>query len=220
MITAVNAVVDWLDERFQIRQLVRDELTEKVVPKGFHWLRCFGGISLVIFIIMTLSGMFLMLYYIPETDKAFQSIVNIDNSVSFGWLVRRIHAVGSNLMIITVVIHMLRVFYQGAFKKPRELHWVSGVFLLLLTLALCFSGYVLVWSQMSFWATTVVTNSVRVTPFIGDGLLLLIRGSNLVTQATLSRFFALHVVIIPVVLVLFMLFHFWMIRRTGISQPL
>jgi ubiquinol-cytochrome c reductase cytochrome b subunit len=143
----------------------------------------------------------------------------MENQVAFGWLWRRLHAVGANLMVFTVIIHMLKVFYTGAYHKPREMHWLTGFFLFLMTLAMAFSGYVLPWSQMSFWAATVVTDAMTVIPFVGDWTVQFIRGGELITGVTLGRFFALHMAV-PVVMLIFMGMHFMMIRKTGIAEPL
>jgi len=218
-----NFCLDWLDERLGVRQIIKDEITEKVVPRHRKWhdyFGCFGGLSFVFFIIQVLSGIFLLIYYVPHPDYAYQSIQNIDNRIAFGWLVRRVHAVGANFMILLVMIHMLRVLFTGAYKKPRELHWVSGVCLLFLTLAMGFSGYLLPWTQLSYWAATVGTNIPGSIPFIGPFLVKLVRGGDVVDAKTLGRFFAMHVCVLPALIAGFMGLHFLMIRKTGISEPL
>ncbi|MBI2875778.1 MAG: cytochrome b N-terminal domain-containing protein [Candidatus Tectomicrobia bacterium] len=215
-------MIDWIDERTEIRELIREEVTEKRAPRLRGWtgyLGCFGGVSLVFYLMMVMSGLFLLIYYIPSPQEAFASIEHIENQVKFGWLFRRIHAVGANFMIFLVILHMMKVLVTGAYKPPRELHWISGFTLLMMTLILGISGYLLPWTQLSFWAVTVLTSSLAVIPLVGDDLVLLVRGGPLVTGATLGRFFALHLAT-AAVMVLFLAFHFWMIRKTGAQAPL
>lgn len=168
---------------------------------------------------MVFSGLFLLIYYIPSPKEAFESIEILENQVKFGWLFRRVHAVGANVMILLVILHMMKVLVTGAYKPPRELHWISGFALLLMTLIMGISGYLLPWTQLSFWAVTVLTSSFAVLPVVGDDLVLLVRGGPWVTGATLGRFFALHLAT-AALMVLFLAFHFWMIRRTGVQEPL
>lgn len=219
----VGGITDWLDERLGYRALIRQELTEKPAPRHLSFMDaigCLGGLSLVLFGIQVLTGAFLMMFYVPHVDRAFDSVNAIDSSVSFGWFIRRIHIVASNVMVVTVTLHMIKVWLTGAYKPPRELHWVSGFVLLLLTLAMCFTGYLLPWTQLAFWAATVVANAVEVLPFVGGITAELLRGGNSIAQPTLARFYAFHVAVIPGVMVIFLLSHFWMIRRTGIAEPL
>ncbi|MBM2817342.1 MAG: Cytochrome b/b6 domain protein [Ignavibacteria bacterium] len=213
-----------LDKSLGISELLHAEVIDKTAPAPVHWwdhagLSCFGGLTFLFFIMQTVSGLFLLVYYQPHPDEAYASVQYIDSYVNLGWFFRRSHAICSNLMMITVIIHMLKVFFTGAYKKPREMHWVSGFVLLLFTLGACFTGYCLPWNQMSFWALTVVTNSLSSIPFIGTYLVEFVRGGENVTGVTLLRFFAFHL-IIPVTMLIFLLAHFYMIRKTGISEPL
>jgi quinol-cytochrome oxidoreductase complex cytochrome b subunit len=219
----VDRVTDWLDERIGYRNLIRQELTEKPAPRHLSFMDavgCLGGLSFVLFIIQVVTGAFLLLFYVPHVDHAFSSIESIDSGVGFGWFVRRIHIVASSIMVATVTLHMIKVWLTGAYKPPRELHWVSGFVLLLLTLAMCFSGYLLPWTQMSFWAATVVANAVEILPFVGATGAELMRGGDAIAQPTLLRFYGFHVAVLPGIMMLFLLSHFWMIRRTGIAEPL
>ena len=166
-----------------------------------------------------LTGSFLLIYYTNTTSEAFSSVVFIDNDVVYGWLFRRIHAVGANIMILLVMIHMMKVVVSCAYKSPRELHWVSGFMLLILTMVLGISGYLLPWTQLSFWAVTVLTNSFGAVPMIGPWLRRIVVGADVISQPTLSRFFFLHL-FLPVVMSGLLGAHFVMIKRTGISEPL
>src|SRR5512143_73052 len=215
-------IVEWVDSRTGTSELLEDEVFSKKAPKLKHWYElfgCFGGLSLILFIIQILTGTFLLIYYTPSPAEAFSSVVFIDNSVVFGWLFRRLHAVGANIMILLVMIHMLKVIISGAYKAPRELHWLSGFMLLMLTMVMGISGYLLPWTQLSYWAVTVLTTSFSVVPVIGPPMMKIIRGADLVGGATLGRFFALHL-FGPVIMVMFMAFHFMMIRRSGIQEQL
>ncbi len=219
----VGGLADWLDERLGYRNIIRQELTEKPAPRHLSFMDavgCLGGLSFVIFIIQVVTGIFLMMFYVPHVDKAFESIEAIDSRVSFGWLVRDIHIAAASMMVVTVTLHMVKVWLTGAYKPPRELHWVSGFVLLLLTLGMAFTGYLLPWTQLAFWAATVVANAVEVIPFVGETMAELLRGGDSIAQPTLVRFYAFHVAVIPGIMLLFLLSHFWMIRRTGIAEPL
>src|SRR4030042_288895 len=217
----VNRVTDWLDDRIGYRNPIRQERTEKTAPRHLGFMDavgCLGGLSFVLFIIQVVTGAFLLLFYVPHVDQAFSGIESIDSGVGFGWFVRRIHIGASSLMVATVTLHMIKVWLTGAYKPPRELHWVSGFFLLLLTLAMCFSGYLLPWTQMSFWAATVVANAVEVLPFVGTTGAELMRGGDAIAQPTLIRFYGFHVAVLPGIAVLFLLGHSWMIRRYGMAE--
>lgn len=212
----VGFVYGPLDERLSVREALEKAL-KKPVPSHVNWFFCFGGISLLLFIIQTVTGILLLMYYRPTTAEAFDSVVHITNNVPFGWLVRGFHFWGANLMIIMVFLHMLRVYIYGAYKAPRDFNWVAGVFLLMLTMGFGFTGYLLPWNQVSYWATTVGTEVPGALPLIGDYMKLFTRGGSDVSQITLTRFFAAHVVILPAVTIVFLALHFLMIRRQGIA---
>ena len=218
----MNKVIDWIDSRTGISDLLEDEVFSTKAPKLRGWydfFGCFGGLSLILFIIQVLTGSFLLIYYTNTTAEAFSSVVFIDNDVYYGWLFRRLHAVGANVMILLVMIHMLKVIISCAYKAPRELHWVTGFMLLMLTMMMGISGYLLPWTQLSFWAVTVLTNSFGAVPMIGPWLRKIVVGADVISQATLSRFFFVHL-FLPVLMSGLLGAHFVMIRRTGISEPL
>ncbi len=230
-----SGVLEWIDQRTGLVELTEHEVLTKNSPKHRGWYDytgCFGGMSLVFFLIQVLSGMFLLVHYVPKADiryeaddrivsvGAFTSVQRITSEEPMGWLVRRVHGVGSNFMLICVLIHLLRVLYTGAYKSPRELHWVSGVFLLFMVLAMNLSGYLLPWSQLSFWASAVATEAPGAVPWIGPYIVEFMRGGSEITGDTLGRFFAIHVWILPAIMLIFMLLHFMMIRKTGINEPL
>lgn len=223
VLDSVGGLTDWLDERLGYRSVIRQELTEKPAPRHLSFMDavgCLGGLSFVLFMIQVVTGVFLMMFYVPHVEQAFESIEAIDSRVSFGWFVRNIHIAAASMMVVTVTLHMIKVWLTGAYKPPRELHWFSGFVLLLFTLAMAFTGYLLPWTQLAFWAATVVANAVEVIPFVGATLADLMRGGDSIGQPTLIRFYAFHVAVIPGAMALFLLGHFWMIRRTGIAEPL
>jgi len=213
-------VGDWFDERFDVR-IPLEAFLKKPVPKhAIRWYFCLGGITFALFLIQGVTGILLSLYYRPTTGEAYESILFIMNNVRFGWLIRSIHSWSSTLMIAFCVAHMLRVFITGSYKNPRELNWVAGVFLLLLTLAFGFTGYLLPWDQKALWGSTIGSEILGIIPAIGGWLLGLLRGGLEITGLTLTRFYGIHMLVLPVLAVLFLAVHFVIIRRQGISGPL
>ncbi|MFQ6674085.1 MAG: cytochrome bc complex cytochrome b subunit [Fidelibacterota bacterium] len=178
-----------------------------------------GGVALFLFVVQVLSGILLLLYYKASADSAYESIRFIMSKVKFGWLVRSVHSWSSNLMILAVFVHMFSVFFLKAYKKPREMTWVTGFFLLVLALAFGFSGYLLPWNKLSFFATKVGTQIIGVIPVIGGGLMTLLRGSEEVTGATLPRFYGIHVAILPMAFTVFLSVHLFLIQLQGMSEP-
>jgi len=211
---------NWLDERFHVQQELEVNVTKKQVPRTLSWAGCFGGLALLTFIVQLFTGTLLLMYYKPTPDAAWDSVMFIKSNVPMGWLVQRIHAVAANVMIALVLMHMARVAYFKIYRKPRELHWVSGVCLLALTLGLAFSGYLLPWTQLSYWGAMVGTEIPGGVPFIGQAIVLWLRRGESITGETLGFFFSMHVWILPATIIAFMGMHFVMIRRTGISRPL
>lgn len=213
-------VGDWFDERFDVR-IPLEAFLKKPVPKhALKWYFCLGGITFALFLIQGVTGILLSLYYKPTPGEAYESILFIMNNVRFGWLIRSIHSWSSTLMIAFCVAHMLRVFITGSYKNPRELNWVAGVFLLLLTLAFGFTGYLLPWDQKALWGSTIGSEILGIIPGIGAWLLGLLRGGLEITGLTLTRFYGIHMLVLPVLVVLFLAVHFVIIRRQGISGPL
>lgn len=213
-----------LDRRPELKDALRAELNRPIPiyrnPLTNNFFACLGGISLVLFVILIGSGLLLLMYYTPSTQEAFHSIILLTNEVPFGWLIRGVHFWAANLLIVTVMAHMVRVFFSGAYRPPRDFNWVTGVVLLALVVCFEFSGYLLPWNQQAYWATTVGTNNLAAVPFIGETLMYLLRAGMQVNQLTLTRFFAFHVAILPTVTIVFLAFHFLMVRRHGIAEPL
>ncbi len=210
----------WLDERFKLDTVI-EYMKGKVVPVHSHSLfYYFGGISLFLFIVQVLTGILLLMYYRPGADSAFESVRFIISNVSFGWLIRSLHSWSANLMVFAVFIHMFSVYFTSAYRKPRELTWLSGMALLGLTMAFGFSGYLLPWNELAFFATRVGTGVAGVMPGLGEQVLIIMRGGEEVTGATIGRFFALHVAILPGITVLVLSAHLLFLQRQGMSEPL
>ncbi|HET9540467.1 MAG TPA: selenite/tellurite reduction operon b-type cytochrome ExtP [Candidatus Limnocylindria bacterium] len=181
---------------------------------------CLGGISFFLFLALTVTGVYLMFFYVPSIERAYQDIETIENSVAFGSLIRNMHRWAAHLMVLTVFLHMIRVFYHGAYKPPREFNWAIGVLLLFSTLWLSFTGYLLPWDQIAFWAITVGTQMATYAPLLNTESSFILLGGIEVGQETLIRFYVMHVIAFPLIAALLMVVHFWRIRKDGgISGP-
>lgn len=188
------------------------------IPKGVRTY-FLGGTTLFFLIVQVITGILLSLYYRSSPEEAYQSILYIMNEVPFGWLIRSIHAWSANMMILTCVLHMLRVFFQGAYKAPRELTWIIGVVLLIITLLFGFTGYLLPWDQRAYWATTVGTETAGAVPFAGDFMLRFLRGGSDISGFTLSRFYSIHTLILPLSVVAVVVIHLALIHEQGLAGP-
>lgn len=220
MKTLWNRAFTWIDERVQLSDVMHF-LEKKSVPVHHHsvWYY-FGGVSLFLFIIQVVTGILLLLYYKGSEELAFESIQFIMAKVEFGWLIRSIHSWAANLFILSAFIHMFSVLFEKAYRKPRELTWVSGMILLFLGMGFGFSGYLLPWNEVSFFATKVGTDIAGVLPVVGEPLLVFLRGGEDVTGATLSRFFGFHVAVLPGIFTVVLGLHLLLVQRQGMSKPL
>ena len=212
--------IEWLDERVDLTE-IRHFVREKGVPvhtqKVWYYL---GGMTLFLFGVQIASGILLLLYYRPSASEAYESVQFIVTKVEFGWLIRNIHSWSANLLILLAFAHFFSVFLLKSYRKPRELTWVSGVLLLFLMLGFGFSGYLLPWNELSFFATKVGTGSAGAMPIVGKFLLRLLRGGDDVTGATLSRFYGLHVAILPALASALVGVHLLLVQRQGMSVPM
>jgi len=206
----------WLNERLGLTEIY-DAVLDRKVPK-VNWWFTLGSASLVLGLIQGITGIMLTVYYVPSPDHAYDSITYIMNEVQFGWLIRGVHHWGASLLVVVVFIHLLRVFFYGAYKYPREFTWVTGVVLFLVTLGMGFTGYLLPWNQRSFWATMVGTEIVGTAPGVGGFILRALRGGSDLSAVTLARFFSMHIWIIPAVAMLAVGIHLYMVVRLGISH--
>jgi hypothetical protein len=213
-------IINWVDDRYQLSESLQPILSKPVPDWQRRWFYCLGGLTFFLFIIQGITGIMLAFYYKPTPEEAYASILFIENEVLLGSAVRMIHHWSANGMIVLAIAHMLRVFIMGAYKPPRELNWVSGVVLLVMTLLFGFTGYLLPWDQRAYWATTVGTEIAGSIPVIGELALVFLRGGWNITSLTLSRFFAMHILILPLITVTSMGLHFLMVRKQGIMKPL
>ena len=211
----IEKIFTWLDERLGLQTLYETILDRKV-PK-VNWWFTLGSASLVLFLIQGLTGIFLSVYYVPSPETAYDSVQYIMNGVQFGWLIRGIHHWGASLMVLFVFAHMLRTYFYAAYKFPREITWLTGVLLLLSTLGMGFTGYLLPWNQKSYWATTVGTEIAGTAPFIGDFFVRVLRGGSDLSAVTLTRFFSVHIWFLPAIIAATIGVHLYLIIRLGIA---
>ncbi|MFA3783968.1 cytochrome bc complex cytochrome b subunit [Melioribacteraceae bacterium 4301-Me] len=212
-------LVSWLDERFDLTP-IRNLLLHKKVPIHKHSLWYYlGGVTLFLFFIQLVTGILLLLYYKPGEDSAYESVRFIVTEVKFGWLIRNVHSWSANLLIFFAFLHMFSVFFTQSYKKPRELTWITGFVILALALAFGFSGYLLPWNELAFFATKVGTDIIGILPVVGEKLRVILRGGEDVTGATLSRFFGIHVAILPAIFTFFLVLHLLFIQRQGMHEP-
>ncbi|MCW8795830.1 MAG: cytochrome b N-terminal domain-containing protein [Chlorobium sp.] len=218
--TKTGAVVGWLEERFAVLIPVIAYLRKKEVPKHrLSFWYYFGGLAMFFFMIQILTGLLLMLYYRPTEAEAFARFVYIQTEVPFGWLIRQVHAWSANLMVLMAFIHMFSTFFMKAYRKPRELMWVSGFILLVLTLGFGFTGYLLPWNELAYFATQIGTEVPKVAPG-GEFIVRLLRGGEEVGGETLTRMFAMHVILLPGLVMLFLSAHLMLVQVLGTSSPI
>src|SRR6266699_6086613 len=215
----LDALTSWLDERLSISSLAR-LAQKKEVPVHRHsiWYY-FGGMTLFLFTVQVVTGILLLLYYRPSSENAFESVQFIVTEVKFGWLIRSIHSWSANLMILTLFIHMFSVYFLRAYYPPREITWLSGVFLLFIVICFGFSGYLLPWNKLAFFATKVGTQIAGVVPIVGRPILRFLRGGDDVTGATLTRFFGFHVAVLPATATVFIAIHVALVQLHGMHVP-
>src|SRR5262245_38638987 len=217
---AGSGFYDWLRRRFPVDAFIKSQLTEYYAPKNFNFWYYFGVLSLVVLVMQILTGIFLTMNYQPSEPSAFASIeFNIMREVSWGWLLRYLHAVGASAFFIVVYLHMFRALLYGSYKAPRELVWIFGMLVYAALMAEAFFGYVLPWGNMSFWGAQVIVSLFGAIPGIGEGLVEWIRGDYSISDITLNRFFALHVVAVPLVLLLLVVAHLVALRGVGSNHP-
>ncbi|HLR65114.1 MAG TPA: cytochrome b6 [Pseudogracilibacillus sp.] len=223
----LQKLYDWVDERIDITPIWRDiadhEVPEHVNP-AYHFsafVYCFGGLTFFVVVIQVLSGMFLTMYYVPDIENAWRSVYYLQSQVAHGQIVRSMHHWGASVTIVMLLLHTMRVFFQGAYKKPRELNWMVGVLIFFVMLGLGFTGYLLPWDDKAYFATQVGLEIAEQVPFIGVQLKTLLAGdASIVGAQTLTRFFAIHVFFLPAALFALLGVHFILIRRQGIAGPL
>ncbi len=214
-----SKIFGWFDERYDLTPLI-SFMRKKEVPVHSHMFWYYmGGVTLFLFVVQILSGILLLFYYRPGADSAYESMRFILTKVHFGWLVRSIHSWSANLLVFFVFVHMFSTFFTRAYKKPREFTWVTGFLLFAVALAFGFSGYLLPWNELAFFATKVGTDIVGAVPLIGKPLMLVLRGGEDVTGATLTRFYGIHVAMLPAIFTTLVVLHLLFVQRQGMSEP-
>ena len=209
----------WLNKRLPVDEFIHGQLTGYYAPKNFNIWYFFGSLALLVLVLQLLTGIFLTMFYKPGEATSFDSVEYIMREVDWGWLIRYLHSTGASAFFVVVYLHMFRAFLYGSYKAPRELLWLIGMLVYLALMAEAFMGYVLPWGNMSFWGAQVIVNLFSTIPAIGPGLVEWIRGDYGIADATLNRFFSLHVVAIPLALLLLVGLHLVALRRTGSSNP-
>ncbi len=211
--------LNWVDNRFPLSKLYNEHLGEYYAPKNFNFWYFFGSLALLVLVIQIVTGIFLVMHYKPDANLAFASVEYIMRDVPWGWLVRYMHSTGASAFFVVVYMHMFRGLIYGSYRKPRELIWLFGCGIFLCLMAEAFMGYLLPWGQMSYWGAQVIVNLFAAVPFIGPDLALLIRGDYVVGDATLNRFFALHVIAVPLVLLGLVAAHIIALHEVGSNNP-
>lgn len=209
----------WIDRRFPLTALFKEHMSEYYAPKNFNFWYFFGSLALLVLVIQVVTGIFLVMNYKPDANLAFYSVEFIMREVSWGWLIRYIHSTGASMFFVVVYLHMLRGLFYGSYRKPRELVWVFGMAIFLSLMGEAFMGYLLPWGQMSYWGAQVIVNLFSAIPFIGPELSLWIRGDYVVSDATLNRFFAFHVIAIPLILIGLVVAHIIALHEVGSNNP-
>lgn len=215
----MKGLLHWLDARFPLVSTWKTHFTEYYVPKNLNFLYFFGSLAMVVLVNQLLTGLWLTMFYTPNAEQAFASVEYIMRDVNFGWLLRYMHSTGASAFFIVIYLHLFRGLLYGSYQKPRELVWLLGMVLFLLLLVEAFCGYLLPWGQMSYWGAQVITSIFGAIPYVGDSLVIWIRGDYSVANSTLQRFFALHVVGVFLLMLLFVLLHIIALRRVGSNNP-
>lgn len=213
-----SRVYGWLDSRLRLKSLEKTLLDEPI-PGGASWNYVFGSATLFLFVLQAVTGMFLAVYYVPSPDHAYDTVQYIQQEVSFGWFIRGLHHWGASAVMMAIGLHMLQVFFDGAYKPPREMMWIVGVVLFLIMLVFGFTGYLLPWDQNAYWATQVGINMAGTVPIVGDFVVRVLRGGEILGALTLSRFFAIHVLILPSIIIFGIMLHLFILRRVGPAGP-
>jgi ubiquinol-cytochrome c reductase cytochrome b subunit len=215
----LNGLLTWVDQRFPLMTLWKSQLSEYYAPKNFNVWYFFGSLAALVLVIQIVSGIFLTMNYKPSAEHAFASVEYIMRDVPGGWIIRYIHSTGASMFFVVVYLHMFRALLYGSYRKPRELTWIFGCLIYLALMGEAFFGYLLPWGQMSFWGAQVIINLFATIPVIGEDLSVWIRGDYNVSDATLNRFFALHVVAIPMALLGLVAAHLMALHETGSNNP-
>ncbi|GAA4901497.1 cytochrome bc complex cytochrome b subunit [Ferrimonas pelagia] len=215
----MKKVIDWIDERIPMTATYNKHVGQYPTPKNFNFWYFFGSLALLVLVNQILTGIWLTMNYVPSAEGAFASVEYIMRDVEYGWLLRYMHSTGASAFFVVIYLHMFRGVLYGSYQKPRELLWIFGMLIFLVLMAEAFMGYLLPWGQMSYWGAQVIISLFGAIPVIGDDLTLWIRGDYVVSGATLNRFFALHVIALPLVLVVLVFLHIIALHEVGSNNP-
>ena len=213
------SIMDWIDARFPATKMWKEHLSEYYAPKNFNFWYFFGSLALLILVLQIVTGIFLTMNYKPDAALAFASVEYIMRDVEWGWLIRYMHSTGASAFFVVIYLHMFRGLMYGSYKQPRELIWIFGMLLYVVLMAEAFMGYLLPWGQMSYWGAQVIISLFGALPVIGEDLALWIRGDYVVADATLNRFFAMHVIALPIVLLGLVVAHILALHEVGSNNP-
>ncbi|MEC7859674.1 MAG: cytochrome bc complex cytochrome b subunit [Pseudomonadota bacterium] len=211
--------ITWIDERFPYTEMMREHITEYYASKNFNFWYVFGVLAMVVLVIQLFTGIFLTMNYKPSAAEAFSSVEYIMRDVEWGWLIRYMHSTGASFFFIVVYLHMFRAMLYGSYKKPRELIWIIGMLIFIVLMAEAFAGYLLPWGQMSYWGAQVIISIFGAIPFVGEALVEIIRGDYSISDITLNRFFALHVIALPLALIALIFVHILALHEVGSNNP-
>jgi len=211
--------ITWIDERFPYTEMMREHITEYYASKNFNFWYVFGVLAMVVLVIQLFTGIFLTMNYKPSAAEAFSSVEYIMRDVEWGWLIRYMHSTGASFFFIVVYLHMFRAMLYGSYKKPRELIWIIGMLIFIVLMAEAFAGYLLPWGQMSYWGAQVIISIFGAIPFVGEALVEIIRGDYSISDVTLNRFFALHVIALPLALIALIFVHILALHEVGSNNP-
>lgn len=217
--SVMDDTINWVDARFPLTSNIKAHLTEYYAPKNFNFWYFFGSLALLVLVLQIVTGIFLTMHYKPDADLAFGSVEYIMRDVPWGWLIRYMHSTGASMFFVVVYLHMFRGLIYGSYRNPRELIWLFGVAIFLALMGEAFFGYLLPWGQMSYWGAQVIVNLFSAIPFIGPDVSEWLRGDYLVSDATLNRFFAFHVIALPFVLVGLVVAHLIALHEVGSNNP-
>ena len=212
-------ILSWIDARFPYSETMREHITEYYASKNFNIWYIFGVLAMVVLVIQLLTGIFLTMNYKPSSAEAFSSVEYIMRDVEWGWLIRYMHSTGASFFFVVVYLHMFRAMLYGSYKKPRELIWIIGMLIFIVLMAEAFAGYLLPWGQMSYWGAQVIISIFGAIPFVGEALVEIIRGDYSISDITLNRFFALHVIALPLALIALIFVHIVALHEVGSNNP-
>lgn len=215
----MSGLVNWLDARFPLISTWKAHVSNYYAPKNFNFFYFFGSLAMVVLLNQLITGIWLTMFYTPNSEQAFSSVEYIMRDINFGWLLRYMHSTGASAFFIVIYLHMFRGVLYGSYQKPRELVWLLGMFLYLMLMAEAFFGYLLPWGQMSYWGAEVITSLFGAIPYIGKSLVVWLRGDFSVANATLQRFFALHVIAIPLLMIIMVFLHIVALHKVGSNNP-